>query len=68
MQPENTSDGKASERSSLDAIIELYMKDVDVGLLEENLKLKPQQRLDKLWQMQKFAAELRKAGEELRQR
>jgi hypothetical protein len=46
-----------------DSIIELYKRDVDVSLLAENLRLSPQQRLEKLAQMQQFAAELRRAGQ-----
>lgn len=45
-----------------DPIIELYKRDVDISLIIENLKLSPQQRLEKLVQMQQFAAELRQAG------
>jgi hypothetical protein len=47
----------------LNPIIELYMRDVDVSLIVENLRLTPQQRLEKLFQMQQFAAELRQAGQ-----
>jgi hypothetical protein len=46
-----------------DPIIELYKRDVDRSLFIENLRLSPQQRLEKLAQMQQFAAELRKAGQ-----
>lgn len=66
--PQDGSCKGPSERSSMDDIIELYMKDVDQTLLDENLKLTPEQRLNKLWELQQFAAELRRAGEELRSR
>jgi hypothetical protein len=40
-----------------DPVIEAYKKDVDRTLLRENLKLTPQQRIDNLLAMQRFAAE-----------
>lgn len=49
-----------------DPVIEAYMKDVDVTLIRENLKLTPQQRLDKFMELQKFAAEVRRAGQAAR--
>jgi hypothetical protein len=49
--------------SEPDPIIELYKRDVDVSLIVANLRLSPQQRLEKLAQMQEFAAELRRAGQ-----
>ena len=50
----------------LDPVIEAYKKDVDLTLLEENLKLTVDERLRKLMAMQKFAEELRRAGKKLR--
>ena len=47
-----------------DPVIEAYKKDVDRTLIRENLKLTPEQRLDKLMQLQEFAEELRRAGRE----
>ncbi|HWX43286.1 MAG TPA: hypothetical protein VN345_19235 [Blastocatellia bacterium] len=47
-----------------DPVIEAYKKDVDRTLIRENLKLTPEQRLEKLMQMQKFAEELRRAAQE----
>jgi hypothetical protein len=49
-----------------DAVIEAYKKDVDLTLLEENLKLTVEDRLRKLMAMQRFAEELRRAGKKLR--
>jgi hypothetical protein len=49
-----------------DPVIEVYKRDVDRTLLRENLKLTVSQRLDKLFQLQQFAAELRRAGARLR--
>jgi hypothetical protein len=45
-----------------DAVIEAYKRDVDRTLIRENLKLSPQQRLEKLMALQAAAAELRRAG------
>jgi len=49
-----------------DPVIEFYKKDVDRTLLRENLKLTPEQRLVQLMQHQRFAEELRRAGEKAR--
>lgn len=45
----------------IDPVIEAYKKDVDRGLLRENLKLTVEQRLEALMSLQRFAEELRKA-------
>lgn len=47
---------------SIQAIIELYKKDIDRSLIRENLKLTPEERLLKLQDFVNFAIELRKAG------
>jgi len=44
-----------------DEVIELYLKDIDLSLLRENLKLTPEQRLVNLMNLQKFAEELQRA-------
>lgn len=49
-----------------DPVIEAYKRDVDRTLLRENLKLSVDDRLDRLFALQQFAAELRRAGEALR--
>ncbi len=49
-----------------DPVIEFYKRDVDRTLLRENLKLTIDQRLDKLFALQQFAAELRRAGKAAR--
>jgi len=46
-----------------DPVIEAFRADVDVTLLEENLKLSVEQRFLKLIELQRFADELRRAGE-----
>jgi hypothetical protein len=51
-----------------DPVIEAYKKDVDRTLIRENLKLTPEQRLDNLMRLQRFAEELRRAGKEARNR
>jgi hypothetical protein len=49
-----------------DPVIEAYKKDVDPTLLQENLRLTVEERLQKLMALQKFADELRRAGKRLR--
>ena len=49
-----------------DPVIEAYKKDVDLTLLEENLRLTVDERLEKLMAIQRFAEELRRAGKKLR--
>jgi hypothetical protein len=51
-----------------DPVIEAYKKDVDRTLIRENLTLTPSQRVQKLVELQHFAEELRRAGEEFRAR
>lgn len=53
-------------RSSLDAVIEAYKRDLDLTLLRENLARTPTERLLALQELQRFAEELRRAGEEER--
>jgi len=50
---------------SVQAIIELYKKDIDRSLIRENLKLTPEERLHKLQDFVNFALELRKAGKKI---
>lgn len=45
-----------------DPVIEAYKRDLDRSLIRENLKLTVDQRFRKLQQLQRFAAELRRAG------
>lgn len=56
---------KTNEKSSIDNIIDLYKKDVDMSLIEENLKLTHQQRLDKLIQVVRFLEEVKKKGQDV---
>ncbi len=45
-----------------DPVIEAYKKDIDRTLLRENLRLTPEQRIEKLIAFQKFLEEWREAG------
>ena len=47
-------------------VIDAYKKDVDRTLLRENLKLTPDQRLEKLQDFVGFVADLRDAGRRAR--
>lgn len=47
-----------------DPVIEAYKKDVDRTLLRENLRLTVEQRFERLFELQRFAEELRRAGRE----
>jgi hypothetical protein len=49
-----------------DPVIEQYKKDIDRTLLRENLKLTPEQRLQKLQDFVNLATELREAGRRTR--
>jgi hypothetical protein len=51
-----------------DPVIEAYKKDVDRTLLRENLRLTVEQRWRKLMDLQRFQAELQRAGRAARQR
>jgi hypothetical protein len=47
-----------------DPVIEAYKQDVDRTLLRENLKRTPDERLRGLVALQRFAEELKRAGEQ----
>ena len=51
-----------------DPVIEAYKKDVDRTLIRENLKLSVEDRFRKLMELQRFAAELRRAGQQARRK
>lgn len=53
---------RTTATASTDPVIDCYRKDVDRGLLRENLKLSPEQRVRRLAAFLKFLAELRRAG------
>jgi hypothetical protein len=50
-----------TERSSIDDIIDVYKRDVDVSLIESNLKRSVEERLEILMRFQSFIEELRRA-------
>jgi len=58
--------GSGPTSFELDPVIEAYKKDVDRTLLRENLKLTPEQRIQKLQDFVNFAATLREAGQRKR--
>jgi hypothetical protein len=49
-------------------VVDRYAVDVDRTLLRRNLKLTPQERLDQLQELARFADELRRAGRTARRR
>ena len=50
------------QRSSMDAVIAVYQKDIDRTLLRENLRLTPEGRIQKLSAVLELVDEVRKAG------
>ena len=46
----------------VDPVVEAYKKDVDRTLLRENLRRTVDERIQRLMDLQRFAAELHKAG------
>ena len=57
---------RADQDSDRDPVVEALKRDIDITLLERNLKMTPQQRIDQLVEMQRFAAELVEAGRKAR--
>jgi hypothetical protein len=60
--------GSGQPEDDRDPLIEALKRDIDMTLLHRNLKLTPQERLDQLVEMQRFAAELAAAGRKARER
>lgn len=54
-------------KSSIEKIIEIYQRDVDITLIQENLKLTPTERLDRLWEWIQFVDECRRAGRKIKE-
>ncbi len=50
----------------IDPVIEAYKPGIDRTLIEENLRLTVEQRFTKLMELQRFAEELRRAGDAVR--
>ena len=61
-QPDDARPALPAERSSFDAIIELYKKDVDRTLLRQALLLSPAERLHRLVELTRFTEAIRDAG------
>jgi len=57
---------KAHPDPDQDPVVAALMRDVDATLLQRNLKLTPQQRIEQLMEMQRFAVALREAGRKAR--
>jgi hypothetical protein len=60
------SDAPAPLPDDLDYVVEAYKRDVDRTLLRKNLLLTPTQRFEQLMELQRFADELKRAGERAR--
>ncbi|HEX8069578.1 MAG TPA: hypothetical protein VF546_06485 [Pyrinomonadaceae bacterium] len=58
----------AAAQAEPDPVVEFYKRDVDRTLLRANLRLTVEERFDRLMALQRFAAELRRAGREAEQR
>ena len=54
--------------SHTDPIIEAYKQHVDRTLIRENLRLTVTQRFEKLMALQRFAEELKRAGQDARRK
>jgi hypothetical protein len=50
--------------TSLDRVIERYKRDIDRTLLQENLRLTPDERFQRLMELQRFSEELQRAGKD----
>ena len=59
---------KEQADADLDPVIEAYKKDIDITLIRENLRLTVDQRFQQLMKLQQFAEDLRRAGNEARER
>ncbi len=57
----------SEDRLPPDPVIEAYKRDIDRSLLRRNLKLTVEERFLKLMELQRFAAELRQAGQRAEQ-
>lgn len=61
-----SSDSSAGKRH--DPVVEAYRQSIDLTLVRENLRRTPEERLRQLQALQRFAAELRRAGDEAAQK
>lgn len=51
---------------AVDPVIEAYKKDIDRASIRENLRRSVEERIRNLQNLQRFSAELRRAGRKLR--
>ena len=54
------------DRDDEDPVVEFYKQGVDRTLIRENLRKSPEERIRALQALQRFAAEVRKAGAAVR--
>jgi len=54
--------------NSADPVIEVYKKHIDRTLIRQNLRLSVDQRFRQLMELQRFAEELKNAGQKARQK
>ncbi len=59
---------KGSPDEYRDPVVEVYKQDIDRTLIRENLKLTVEERFRKAMALQRFAEELRRAGQKVRKR
>jgi hypothetical protein len=55
-------------RAAADPVVDAYKRDVDTTLLDRNLRLTHSERLEQLQRFVEFLAEVRRAGQSLRDR
>ena len=53
-------------KDSMDAVIEVYKRDIDRSLIRQNLKLPQQERIIRFEDFMRFIFELRDMGKEMR--
>ena len=56
------------DTNSTDPVIEVYKKHIDRTLIRQNLRLSVDQRFRQLMELQRFAEELKNAGQKARQK
>jgi hypothetical protein len=54
--------------NSMDAVIEVYKRDIDRSLIRENLKLTQQERIIRFEDFMSFTFELREMGRKMREK
>jgi len=66
MHAMQTDRDQLNRATGVDAVIEVYKKDVDVTLIRANLRLSVDERLQQLMRLQEFAEELQRARRKAR--